>query len=146
MIKVKKLTKTAKLPQKAYPSDAGYDIFSDETKIIEPKTRETFSTGIVMIIPKLNEGKKKHLYIRIAPKSGLAVNQGLDVFAGVIDSGYRGELKICIFNSSNKPVKIEQGNKIAQAIPTIIYNDDIQEIEEIDDSDRGENGFGSTGK
>ena len=146
MIKVKKLTETAKLPEKAHIDDAGYDIFSDEEDvIIEPQTSYTFSTGIIIILPEFKEGNK-HLYLRIAPKSGLAVKKGINVFAGVVDAGYRGELKICLYNSSKQAVKIKKGDKLAQAIPTIIYTDEIQEVNEIDETNRGANGFGSSGR
>ena len=146
MIKIKKLTETAKLPEKAHIDDAGYDIFSDEDDVvIQPKTTYTFSTGIVFILPEFKEGNK-HIYLRIAPKSGLAVKKGIDVFAGVVDAGYRGELKICLFNASDQSVEIKKGDKLAQAIPTIIYTDEIQEVQNIDESDRGTNGFGSSGR
>lgn len=146
MIKIKRLTETAKLPEKAHVGDAGYDIFSDEEDvIIQPNTTHTFSTGIIFILPEFKEGKK-HIYLRIAPKSGLAVKKGINVFAGVIDAGYRGELKICLFNASNQPVEIKKGDKLAQAIPTIIYTDEIIEVQSIDETDRGANGFGSSGR
>ncbi len=147
MIRIKKLTETAKVPEKAHDTDAGYDFFSDdENKIIQPKTRETFSTGISVALPKLNEGEKKHLYLRIANKSGLSVKKGLDVLAGVIDENYRGDIKICIFNTSDESVEIKKGYKIAQGIVTVIYSDDIVVVDELDDTDRGDKGFGSSGK
>lgn len=146
MIKIKRLTETAKLPEKAHADDAGYDIFSDEDDVlIQPKTIHTFSTGIIFILPEFKEGNK-HIYLRIAPKSGLAVKKGIDVFAGVVDAGYRGELKICLFNASDQPVEIKKGDKLAQAIPTIIYTDEIQEVDSVDETDRGASGFGSTGR
>jgi deoxyuridine 5'-triphosphate nucleotidohydrolase len=145
MIKIKKLTKTAKTPIKAHESDAGYDLFSDQEVIIPKKSRKTISTGISIQLPNIGSNFED-LYIRIAPKSGLATKQGIDVLAGVVDRGYSGEIKVCLFNSSDKDVKIEKEQKIAQMIPTIIFKDKLVEVEELDKTKRGDNGFGSTGK
>jgi dUTP pyrophosphatase len=144
MIKVKKLTETAKLPIKAHENDAGYDLFSDQEITIKAKSRETVSTGIAIQLPKIGN-HYEDVYGRIAPKSGLSVKMGLDVFAGVIDREYTGEIKICLFNSSDKDIKIEKGHKIAQLIPTIIFKDKIIEVESLDETIRGEKGFGSSG-
>ncbi|MEI8364561.1 MAG: dUTP diphosphatase [archaeon] len=145
MIKVKRLTESAKLPEKAHETDAGFDLFSDIDLIIPPKSRGTISTGITMILPEIPY-PTFNTYLRIAPRSGLAAKKGIDVFAGVIDLEYRGELLVCLFNSSDEPFEVKKGDKIAQIIPTIILNDKIQEVSEIDETERGAKGFGSSGK
>lgn len=145
MIKIKKLTENAKTPQKAHDSDAGYDLFSVEEKIIPAHSREAIHTGISIELPNLNE-ENREIYVRIAPRSGLSVKSGIDVFAGVVDRGYTGELIICLYNSSKEDFKINIGDKIAQMIPTIIYNSKLEEVTDINESTRGDKGFGSSGK
>lgn len=145
MIKIKKLTENAKIPQKAHDSDAGYDLFSVEEKIIPAHSREAIHTGISIELPNLNE-ENREIYVRIAPRSGLSVKSGIDVFAGVVDRGYTGELIICLYNSSKEDFKINIGDKIAQMIPTIIYNSELEEVTDINESTRGDKGFGSSGK
>jgi len=145
MIKVKRLTETAKLPTKAHEEDAGYDLYADEEKIIPAQSRESVHTGIAIELPDLQE-ENKEIYVRIAPRSGLSVKSGIDIFGGVIDRGYTGELVVCMFNSSKEEFKVNKGDKIAQMIPTIIYKDNLVEVTELQESKRGEKGFGSSGK
>ena len=145
MIKVKRLTESAILPTKAHDNDAGFDIYSDEEKIIPPKSRGTISTGISIAPPELPY-LIFNIYLRIAPRSGLSVKKGIDIFAGVMDFTYRGDYIVCAFNSSDEPFEIKTGDKIAQIIPTIILNDKIQEVSEIDETERGAKGFGSSGQ
>jgi dUTP pyrophosphatase len=145
MIKIKRLTETAKIPEKAHEEDAGYDLFSDEDKIIPAMNRAVISTGIAIQLPSVG-GHFEEIYGRIAPRSGLSVKKGIDVFAGVVDRGYTGEINVCLFNSSQEEFKIEKGQKIAQLIPTIIFKDKLVEVDDLDDSKRGEAGFGSTGQ
>jgi len=145
MIKVKRLTETARLPTKAHESDAGFDIYADEDKIIPPLSRESIHTGIAIELPEIPESNKE-IYVRIAPRSGLSVKSGIDIFAGVIDRGYSGELIVCMFNSSKEEFKVNKGDKIAQMIPTLILKDSLIEVESLEDSKRGEKGFGSSGK
>ncbi|MCK9293052.1 MAG: dUTP diphosphatase [archaeon] len=144
MIKVKRLTDTAILPKKAHEGDAGFDLFSDEEITIAPFERNLVSTGVSFSLPFLNL-KNQSLYLRIAPRSGLAVKAGINVFAGVVDFNYRGEIKVCLFNSSKVSFEIKKGDRIAQIIPTLIYVDDILEVEDLDETERGEKGFGSSG-
>lgn len=145
MIKIKKLTEKAIIPKKAHDSDAGYDLFSIEDKIIPAQSREVIHTGISIEIPNIKE-ENKELYVRIAPRSGLSVKSGIDVFAGVVDRGYTGELVVCLFNSSKEDFKVNVGDKIAQMIPTIIYSSELIEVTELNESSRGEKGFGSSDK
>lgn len=145
MIKIKKLTEKAIIPKKAHDSDAGWDLFSIEEKIIPAQSQEAIHTGISIELPNLNE-ENRDIYVRIAPRSGLSVKSGIDVFAGVVDRGYTGELIICLYNSSKKDFKVNIGDKIAQMIPTIIYKSELEEVTDINESTRGNNGFGSSGK
>ncbi|HRS42882.1 MAG TPA: dUTP diphosphatase [Candidatus Diapherotrites archaeon] len=145
MIKVKRLTTTAKLPTKAHDSDAGFDIFADEDKVIQPMSRESIHTGIAIELPEIPESNKD-IYLRIAPRSGLSVKSGIDIFAGVVDRGYTGEIVVCMFNSSKEEFKINKGDKIAQLIPTLILKDSLIEVFELEESKRGDKGFGSSGK
>jgi len=145
MIKIKRLTETAKVPTKAHEEDAGYDLYADEDKIIPAQSRESIHTNIAIELPDLQE-EDKEIYVRIAPRSGLSVKSGIDIFGGVIDRGYTGELVVCMFNSSKEEFKVNKGDKIAQMIPTIIYKDNLVEVTELQESKRGEKGFGSSGK
>jgi dUTP pyrophosphatase len=145
MIKIKKLTETAIIPTKAHEEDAGFDLYADEDKIIPAQSREAIHTSIAIELPDLKE-ENREIYVRIAPRSGLSVKSGIDIFAGVIDRGYTGELVVCMFNSSKEEFKVNKGDKIAQMIPTIIYKDNLVEVKELGESKRGEKGFGSSGK
>ncbi len=137
---VKLLTKTAKLPDKANLFDAGLDLYCDEKEVVTlaPGERRLFSTGISMAIPKGFVGL-------IWPRSGHAVKKGLDTMAGVIDAPYRGEVKVLLINHSNEHQVYSPGDKIAQII--IQYAPDFTpvEMENLDETSRGENGFGSSG-
>lgn len=145
MIKVKRLTETAIMPTKAHEEDAGFDLYADEDKIIPAQSREIIHTSIAIELPDLKE-ENREIYVRIAPRSGLSVKSGIDIFAGVIDRGYTGELVVCMFNSTKEEFKVNKGDKIAQMIPTIIYKDNLVEVSELGESKRGEKGFGSSGK
>ena len=136
-IKIKLLNIDAQKPYKADPGCAGYDLFSTQEASIEPGTRQLVSTGISVEIPV-------HYYFRIAPRSGLSV-RGLDIGAGVIDSSYRGEIKVlCINNSTNKFV-FEKGAKIAQMILERCASAHIDVVTDLSETTRGPEGFGSTG-
>lgn len=136
-IKVKKLTDSAKLPSYAHAGDAGMDIFSDEEVLILPNRRTLVKTGISIELPKG--------YVALVwDKSGVAKN-GLTKIGGVIDSGYRGEYKIMLFNISSSTYKIIKGQKIAQILIQKVEEPQIEEVKEISKSTRGSSGFGSTG-
>jgi dUTP pyrophosphatase len=137
-IKIKKLTETAIVPNFAHDEDAGMDIYSDEEVLIEPKKRVLIKTGVAIEFPKG--------YVALVwDKSGIAVNKGLTKIAGVIDSGYRGEYKIALFNLGEESVKINKGEKIAQILFHKIEHPEIEVCDDLTCSSRGENGFGSTG-
>ena len=137
-LEVKLLSDKGTLPSKANRFDAGFDLYASENKSIPPKTRSLVSTDIAMAIPKGYVGL-------IWPRSGLAVKSGIDVFAGVIDSGYRGEVKVCLYNSDDDIVEIDEGDRIAQILLQEVGKFFIREVESLDDSERGDKGFGSSG-
>lgn len=125
-------------PYKAYETDAGWDLRSAINTVIEPLTYQFIPTGIKTAIPKGYFGK-------IEARSSLAL-KGLITMAGVIDSGYRGEIKVGIFNAGKEPIKIEKGMRIAQIIIHRIKLDAEYVGEDaINETARGEKGFGSTG-
>lgn len=137
-LRLKKLSPTATLPKYIHPHDAGMDLYSCETLTIGPGERKLIPTGIAMAIPSGYVGL-------IWDKSGIATNHGLKTMAGVIDSGYRGEIKILIHNLSNQPYTVQAGEKIAQILIQPIVHNEIIEVSELDDTSRGKGGFGSTG-
>tara|TARA_Y100000593_G_scaffold51924_1_gene97577 strand:+ start:5610 stop:6032 length:423 start_codon:yes stop_codon:yes gene_type:complete len=140
MIKVKLLDKNARIPTKAHKSDAGWDLYaSNLAQPIYPKKRRLISTDISVAIPDGYCGL-------IWPRSGLSVKSGVDVLAGVIDSGYRGEIKVCLYNTSDQIVDINPGDRIAQLIIQKVENVDFTEVKNLEDTDRGDGGFGSTGR
>jgi dUTP pyrophosphatase len=126
-----------------YPSDSGFDLYSIIDGEIEPFGRLLVPTGLKFNIPDGTE-------IQIRPKSGLALNLGLTVLntPGTVDSGYNGEIKVILFNTSKEKIKIHKGMKIAQAVLSPVINGDwvtLTRVESVDKKDRDENGFGSTG-
>ena len=145
MIKIKLLNENAKMPFKAHPGDAGFDLFASESLVIPPNSRALVGTGISVALPTC-EISGHNYYVRIAPRSGLAVKSGINVFAGVIDTTYRGEYKVCLFNSSNESFSVKIGDRIAQIIPTLFLDSKLEEIDELDKTSRSEGGFGSSGK
>jgi dUTP pyrophosphatase len=138
VLKYKKLDPRAKTPAKANLSDAGYDLCSLEQVVIRPGRRLVISTGIAVEMPREN------MVGLIWPRSGLSTRLGIDVLAGVIDSGYTGEIKVCLLNTSEDPVLLEAGSKIAQIIFQEHLTFDFQEVESLSSTDRGEKGFGSS--
>lgn len=140
MIKVKKEHVNAKLPTRANPGDAGADLYSVENITIPPQSRTLVSTGISIELPQDN------LYGRIAPRSGLAFKNGIDVLAGVIDNGYRGIVGVVLINTDKeKPFEIKIGDRIAQLIIETYHPLSFLEIGELGNTSRSDKGFGSSG-
>src|SRR3989338_8080646 len=138
-IKIKKLKNDAVLPNYAHSGDAGMDIYASENVHVRKGERAKVPTGIAMEIP---EG-----YVGLVwDKSGLSINHGLKTLGGGIDAGYRGEGMIGIANLSSEDYMVEKGHKVAQLLIQKIEAPVIEEAEELNDSHRGEKGFGSTGK
>ena len=157
-IKIKKLSKSAIIPSRANESDAGYDLYAVQDMVIGPMEKLIVPTGISIEIPN-------GYYGRVAPRSGLAVKNSIDVLAGVIDSGYRGEIGVVLINlnlpevlfnrnkkstayesafGSRSKFSISKGDRIAQLIIEKCH--EIQWVEtELSDTERGEGGYGSSG-
>lgn len=130
-------------PEYAYESDSGFDLRSTEDLWIQANDRKLIPTGLRFDIPDGYE-------IQVRSKSGLALKQGLMVLnsPGTVDSGYQGEVKVIIFNTTNERIKIEKGQKIAQAVLCPVVNGkwvNLIKVEEIGEKDRNDKGFGSTG-
>ena len=135
----KYLTETSQMPIKANRSDAGFDLYADENKTLFGQTRQTIKTGISLEMPDNLAGL-------IWPRSGLSVKHGIDVLAGVIDAGYRGEIMVCLLNTCLDTIEIKRGDRIGQIIFQEVPVISLQLREELGSSQRGSNGFGSTGK
>ena len=130
-------------PKYAYPSDSGFDLYSTEEVTISGGDRKLIPTGIHIDIPEGYE-------IQVRSKSGLALKQGLMVLnsPGTVDQGYTGEIQVIMFNTTKNKVKIEKGQKIAQAVLCPVVSGkwiNIIERDELNAKDRNKNGFGSTG-
>lgn len=136
------LSSGAKAPVRKHETDAGADIYSlhEEKILILPGERHAFNTGIHIEVPKNH-------YAQIAEKSGLALKHGIGVLGGVIDSGYRGEIKVILINYGKEPFTVEPFTRIAQLIIHTIMTPkfNIVTLDEFSDSSRGAGGFGSTG-
>jgi dUTP pyrophosphatase len=138
VLEFKRIDDRATLPSRGSEFSAGLDLYSIEHITIEPKQRILAKTGLAVAIPPGHYG-------RIAPRSGLAMKQGLDVLSGVIDSDYRGEIGCLLYNTGDEPINLPAQTKICQLIiekielPTAVWADDLGE------TIRGEGGFGSTG-
>ena len=138
MFKVKLLSFDAKVPTRATEFSAGLDLSSIEDTIVPANKWIAIPTGISIQIPK-------DCYARIAPRRGIAFKHGIQVGAGVVDSDYTGEIKVILFNHGSSDFEVKKGDRIAQLIFEKIYTDYFIEVEELDDTVRGEGGFGSTG-
>ena len=130
-------------PEYAYPTDSGFDLYSTEEITIEPFGRELVPTGLHFDIPDGYE-------IQVRSKSGLALKQGLMVLnsPGTVDQGYTGEIKVIVFNTSKNSVIITKGQKIAQAVVCPVVSGkwlELIQVDNIEDKDRSDKGFGSTG-
>lgn len=137
-LKVKKLDNFVNLEQRVF-GNAGIDLYSAEEGILLGGQRMAVSVGIATSF-------NPEYYMRVAPRSGLAAKHGINVLAGVIDSSYRGEWKVILHNTTNTSFVFHKGDRIAQAIPERISNDDFEFVEELTDTSRGSGGFGSTGR
>lgn len=137
-VKVKYLTEDSKINPPAYLGDAGYDVFSTIDVELKPLERVNIPLGVSL------EFDNTHVCL-VQGKSGIAKRLGLDSIGNVIDSSYRGEIHAQMVNVSNEVVKVEKGTKIAQLLFIRISTPEIQLVEDLSESIRGEKGFGSTG-
>lgn len=130
--------KDVKTPVYAKPGDAGFDLCSAESFVLKPNERHGFETGLKMEIPEGHVGL-------IWDRSGLAFNDGIKTMAGVIDSSYRGEVKVVLTNLGNRDFEVKKGMRIAQMLIQKIEQAEIVLTDSISETDRGEGGFGSSG-
>ena len=139
--KFKRIHPDAVLPAYAHPSDAGMDIRSVADVTVPARGRALVPTGLVVLLPPLYEAQ-------VRPRSGLALKHGITVLntPGTIDSGYRGEIGVILFNSSDVDFQVKKGDRVAQVVIAPVTQPVIEEAQEIDETDRGAGGFGSTGK
>ncbi len=137
-IKVKRLHPDAQIPNIAHIGDAGCDLFAVESLTLNPGERGQVSTGIAMEIPLGYVGL-------IWDKSGVSHKGGIKTLGGVMDSGYRGEFLIGVINLGKEIYTFEKGNKVAQLLIQKIEIPIFEEVEELNDTSRGDGGFGSTG-
>ncbi len=137
-IKFKKLSDLAIVPKQNTSTDAGYDLFSTEDYILKKWKRKLFATNIAYTIPDW-------YYTRIAPRSGLAYKYWIDVLAGVIDSGYRWDVGVILINFGEDDFQVKKWDKIAQLIIEKCHYANWVEVEDLNETDRNELGFGSSG-
>jgi dUTP pyrophosphatase len=143
MLKVKLLSPQAKAPTIAHPGeDLGYDIYASSALIIPPRGHAIVSTGIAVEC-SAPSGEKMGALLR--DKSSMAARR-LTVTGGVIDAGYRGEIRVLMENLGDSPAEIHAGDKIANLIPYPVLTSEVQVVEELTDSSRQAGGFGSSGR
>ena len=138
VLRFQQLDERAVLPTRGSSFAAGLDICSIEDLVVGPRQRVIARTGLALAIPH-------GFYGRVAPRSGLAAKQGLDVLAGVIDSDYRGELCCVLYNTSDTAIVLPAGSKICQLIIEKIITPKAVWVTDLDETARGAGGFGSTG-
>ena len=138
---IKRIDPAVELPSYAYAGDAGLDLRSNEDVTLAPHERRLIATGLAIAIPEGYAGF-------VQPRSGLALKKGLSMAntPGLIDSHYRGELKVCAVNLDDEhPITIERGERIAQLVIQRVPVVELVEVDELDETDRGTGGFGSSG-
>jgi dUTP diphosphatase len=136
---IRRLSEGAVLPSRAYEGDAGIDLASSESTEIPPGGRATVGTGLAIAVPEGYAGL-------VLPRSGLAANHGIGVLnaPGLVDSGYRGEVRIILYNPGRETFRVEQGMRIAQLVLVAVEQVRLLEVDALPESERGERGFGSS--
>ena len=138
MLKFVRISSNAHAPTKGSPFAAGYDLYSAVDVTIAAHDKAIIPTDLKVAVPPGTYG-------RVAPRSGLAAKSFIDVGAGVVDEDYRGPLGVVLFNHANADFEVKQGDRIAQLICEKIVYPELVEVEDLDQTERGEGGFGSTG-
>lgn len=141
VVPIKRLDPHVELPTYAYEGDAGLDLRAAEDVTLNPFERKLISTGLAIALPDGFAGF-------VQPRSGLAIKQGLSIVntPGLIDAHYRGELKIIAINlDPHDPIVVKRGDRIAQLVIQAVPAVTLVEVEQLDKTDRGEGGFGSSG-
>ena len=139
-VKILKLVDSATLPTYAHEDDSGMDLCAIATTDIEPGKTALIRTGIAIEIPMGTEAQ-------VRPRSGLALKHAITVLntPGTVDASYRGEIGVVLINHGQKSFRVEPGMKIAQMVIAPILRADLQEVDQLSDTDRGKGGYGSTG-
>jgi len=135
---VKRLSDKGRIPTRGSTLAAGYDLYSAERALIPAKGQAMLKLDISIAVPAGTYG-------RVAPRSGLASKFGIATGAGVIDADYRGDVRVLLFNLGNADFQVEEGDRIAQLVLERIYTPEVLEVEDLGETLRGTNGFGSTG-
>lgn len=137
-LKFKKLDPLAVIPSRAKSGDSGLDIRSVESYTLFPMHRHSFSTGIAC-------ATEKGYDLQVRPRSGMCA-KGIVAMFGTVDQGYRGEICVTLVNLSSEPYQVSVGDRIAQLVPSEVIEVESEEVDNLDSTERGECGFGSTGK
>ena len=138
MIQFKRLNDQATLPTRATPGSAGFDLYCTKRVDLPPGQRMLLPTGIAVALPPRTCGQ-------VWPRSGMAAKQGVDRLAGLVDADYRGELHVSLINHGLDTVEFRPGDRIAQLVVAPVYTN-WREVDELDDTERGQGGFGSSGR
>lgn len=136
-VQIEFMNENAMRPVYAHPDDAGCDVFASEEVEVAPHETKLIHTGIKVAIPNGYE-------IQVRPRSGLSLKTNTKVTLGTIDSGYRGEVGIIFTNYGETPYLVKKGDRIAQLVIAPVYHINFLKVDKVEDSERGENGFGST--
>ena len=137
-MKIQLLNPNATVPTRGTIKSAGLDLYASESLIISPKDIGIVPTGVAIALPINTCGE-------IKPRSGLAVKNKIDVFAGLIDEDYRGEIKVVLYNAGDESFTIEVGDRVAQLLIYSIFKPVIEVVDSLEDTERSSGGFGSTG-
>lgn len=140
LLKIEKTSEKAIIPNYAHEGDAGLDLYSIDQLVLAPGERALVHTGIKIQLPKNTEAQ-------IRPRSGLALKHGISLVnsPGTIDEGYRGEIGIIVINHGNESFNIEEGMKIAQMVVKPVWRVEVEEVNQMSETDRGAKGYGSSG-
>jgi dUTP pyrophosphatase len=136
-----KLDQELPTPKRSHPGDAGLDLYAAQPVILEPGERAVVDTGVAVAIPEGHAGL-------LVPRSGLAARHGITVVnaPGLIDSGYRGPLMAILLNTGQERVEIKRGDRIVQLVVTPVATPEVVLVETLDDTARGSDGLGSSGR
>jgi len=137
---IRRLDEGAVLPRRAYAGDAGLDLSAAEAAELAPGEGATIGTGLAIALPEGNAGL-------VLPRSGLASRHGIGVLnaPGLIDSGYRGEVRVILHNHGSETFRVEPGMRIAQLVVVAVEDVRLVEVDELPATERGEGGHGSSG-